>query len=47
MTNTVNRMKLALVLALVAGLLAATIGLFGSGWPPSVSAQTDTTAPMP
>ena len=45
MTNTVNRMKLALVLALVAGLLAATIGLFGSGWPPSVSAQTDTTAP--
>ena len=45
MTNTVNRIRLALVLALVAGVLAATIGLFGSDGPPQVSAQTDTTAP--
>ena len=45
MTNTVNRIRLALVLALVAGLLAATIGLFGLDGPPQVSAQTDTTAP--
>ena len=45
MTNTVNRIRLALVLALVAGVLAATIGLFGSDEPPLVSAQADTTAP--
>ena len=45
MTNTVNRIRLALVLALVTGVLAGTIGLFGSGGPPLVSAQTDATAP--
>ena len=45
MTNTVNRIRLALVLVFVAGVLAGTIGLFGSGGPPSVSAQTDATAP--
>ena len=45
MTNTVKRIRLALVLALVAGVLAATIGLFGSDGPSPVLAQTDTTAP--
>ena len=45
MTNTLNRIRLTLVLALVAGVLAATIGLFGLGGPPPVSAQADTTAP--
>ena len=45
MTNTVNRIRLALVLALVAGVLAATIGLFGSDGPPLVSAQADSTVP--
>ena len=44
-TVTVNRTRLVLVLALVAGVLAGTIGLFGLGGLPSVSAQTDTTAP--
>ena len=45
MTNSVNRIGLALVSALAAGVLAATIGLFGSDGPPPVSAQADTTAP--
>ena len=45
MTNTLNRIRLGLALALVAGVLAATIGLFGLGGPPPVSAQADTTAP--
>ncbi len=45
MTNTLNRIRLTLVLALVAGVLAATIGLLGLGGPPPVSAQADTTAP--
>ena len=45
MTNTINRTGLALVLALVAGVLAGTIGLFGSDGPPVVSAQADTTVP--
>ena len=40
-----NTLKWALVWTLMFGALAATIGLFGSGGPPSVSAQTDTTAP--
>ena len=44
-TNTLNRIRLGLALALVAGVLAATIGLFGLGGPPPVSAQADTTAP--
>lgn len=42
------RMKMlgpTLILALVAGVLAATIGLFRSDGPAPVSAQTDTTAP--
>ena len=42
MTNTINRTRLALVLALAVGVLAATFGLFGSGGPPPVSAQTET-----
>ena len=42
MTNTINRIRLSLVLALVAVVMTAT---YGSGGPPSVSAQTDTTAP--
>ena len=45
MTNSVNIIGLALVSALAAGVLAATIGLFGSDGPPPVSAQADTTAP--
>ena len=45
MTNTINGTRLALVLALAVGALAATFGLFGSDGPPSVSAQSDTTAP--
>ena len=31
MSNTINRTRLALVLALVAGVLVATFGLFGTG----------------
>ena len=42
MSNTINRTRLALVLALVAGVLVATFGLFGTGGPPPVSAQTET-----
>ena len=42
MSNTINRTRLALVLALVAGVLAATFGLFGTGGPSPVSAQTET-----
>ena len=45
MTNTANRIRLGLVLALVAGVFAVTIGLVGLGGPPPVSAQADTTAP--
>ena len=42
MSNTINRTRLALVLALVAGVLGATFGLFGTGGPSPVSAQTET-----
>ena len=45
MSNTINRTRSILVLALAAGVLATTFGLFGSDALPSVSAQTDTTAP--
>ena len=45
MTNTINGTRLALVLALAVGALAATFGLFGSHGPPPASAQADTTAP--
>ena len=44
MTNTINGTRLALVLALAVGALAATFGL-GSHGPPPVSAQADNTAP--
>ena len=42
MTNTVNRIRLGVISALAAGILVAIIGLFGSGGPPPVSAQTET-----
>ena len=40
-----NTLKWPLHWTLMFGVLAALVGLFGSGGPPSVSAQTDTTAP--
>ena len=45
MTNLVKRIRLGIVSALATGILVAIIGLFGSGGPPPVSAQADTTAP--
>ena len=45
MTNTVKRIRLGIVSALAAGILVATVGLFGLDGPPQVAAQADTTAP--
>ena len=45
MTLRMRMLGPTLVLALAAGMLMGTIGLFGSDGPAPVSAQTDTTAP--
>ncbi len=45
MTDTINGTRLALVLALAVGALAATFGLFGSDGLPPAYAQADNTAP--
>ena len=45
MTNTTRVIRLALGPALIAGILAATIGLLWFDGPSPIFAQTDTTAP--